>query len=76
MLFGNGLVGDYTFAAQLEEGAVFSTQCHLPPTPNVHYSACLMVRAPACLLPLGESLLHSTYQWDRTVMLCDLGRTD
>ena len=44
MLFGNGLVGDYTFAAQLVGNELFSTQCHLPPTPNVHYSACLMVR--------------------------------
>jgi hypothetical protein len=36
------LVQDYPFAARLAGGEIFSTMCHLPPTPNVHYSACLM----------------------------------
>lgn len=30
MIFGNGLVGDYPFAARLRSGEVFSTLCHLP----------------------------------------------
>ena len=42
-LFAGGLVGDYPFAAKLRGvDEPFSTMCHLPPTPNVHYSACLM----------------------------------
>ena len=45
MLFAGGLVGDYPFAARLKTSSkpsTLSTMCHLPPTPNVHYSACLM----------------------------------
>ena len=42
MLFGNGLVGDYPFAAKLASGEIFSTLCHLPAGSNVGYSAMLM----------------------------------
>ena len=38
MLFGNGLVGDYPFAAKLGSGEIFSTLCHFPAGSNVGYS--------------------------------------
>ena len=42
MMFGNGLVGDYAFAAKLHgEDEHFSTMVHLGGT-NIPYSACLM----------------------------------
>ena len=35
--------GDYPFAARLAgQSEPLSLMCYLPPTPNVHYSACLM----------------------------------
>jgi hypothetical protein len=43
MLLLNGLVGDFTFAARLKGRAEpLSTLFHLPPNPNVVYSAALM----------------------------------
>ena len=46
MLLMNGLVGDFTFAARLKgETEPLSTLFHLPPTPNVTYSAALMSKA-------------------------------
>lgn len=43
MLLMNGLVRDFTFAARLrKEKEPLSTLFHLPPTPNVQYSAVLM----------------------------------
>jgi hypothetical protein len=46
MLLLNGLVADFNFAAQLKgRNAPLSTLFHLPPTPNVQYSAELMGRA-------------------------------
>ena len=46
MLLMNGLVRDFTFAADLEgRKAPLSTLFHLPPTPNVQYSAELMGHA-------------------------------
>ncbi len=43
MLQMNGLVGDFTFAARLKGKAEpLSTLFHLPPNPNVVYSAALM----------------------------------
>ena len=46
MLLMNGLVGDFTFAAQLAgEPEPLSTLFYLPPNPNVVYSAALMSKA-------------------------------
>lgn len=43
MLLMNGLVGDFTFAAQLkDQSKPLSTLFYLPPVPNVYYSAILM----------------------------------
>ncbi len=44
LLMLNGALSDYTFAAELENGDVLSTQFFLPPTPNVTYSACLVAQ--------------------------------
>jgi hypothetical protein len=45
MLLLNGLVGDFTFAARLKgRPEPLSTLFHLPPNPNVTYSAILMSR--------------------------------
>ena len=57
MLFANNLVGDFLFAARdADDGSIFSTLCHLPPPPNVHYSACLMQCAEQ-LFVTGEPVL-------------------
>lgn len=46
MLLMNGLVGDFTFAAKLKgQAEPLSTLFHLPPEPNVTYSASLMANA-------------------------------
>lgn len=46
MLLMNGLVGDFTFAAQLKgQPEPLSTLFYLPPVPNVAYSAALMSKA-------------------------------
>jgi hypothetical protein len=46
MLLMNGLVGDFTFAARIKgEDKPLSTLFHLPPNPNVVYSAALMSKA-------------------------------
>jgi hypothetical protein len=46
MLLLNGLVQDFTFAARLKgEKEPLSTLFHLPPNPNVVYSAALMAKA-------------------------------
>lgn len=46
MLMLNGLVSDFTFAARLKgESEPLSTLFHLPPNPNVVYSAALMSKA-------------------------------
>jgi hypothetical protein len=51
MLLMNGLVGDFTFAARLKgKDELFSTLFHLPPNPNVVYSAALMARAEEMFL--------------------------
>ncbi|MBM4001842.1 MAG: hypothetical protein FJ295_00940 [Planctomycetes bacterium] len=42
LLMLNGAVQDYTFAAQVKNGPIISTQFFLPPQPNVTYSACLV----------------------------------
>ena len=44
LLMLNGALQDFTFAAQLAEGGIVSTQFFLPPTPNVTYSACLVAQ--------------------------------
>lgn len=64
MLLMNGLVGDFTFAARLkgQEGPL-STLFHLPPNPNVVYSASLMAKAEETFLtgkapcPIERTLL-------------------
>lgn len=66
MLLLNGLVEDFTFAAQLRgDAAPLSTLFHLPPNPNVVYSAPLMWRAEQMFLsgkaqyPAERTLLTS-----------------
>lgn len=51
MLLLNGLVDDFTFAARLKgQAELFSTMFHLPPQPNVVYSAALMSKAEEMFL--------------------------
>ena len=64
MLLMNGLVGDFTFAAKLKDRREpISTLFHLPPNPNVTYSAALMARAEEMFLtgkapfPIERTLL-------------------
>ena len=64
MLLMNGLVGDFTFAARLKgQSKPLSTLFHLPPTPNVVYSAALMSKAEETFLtgkspwPIERTLL-------------------
>jgi hypothetical protein len=64
MLIMNGLVGDFTFAAKLKNQAEpISTLFHLPPNPNVVYSASLMSKAEETFLtgkapyPIERTLL-------------------
>lgn len=66
MLQLNGLVKDFTFAAQLRgESQPLSTLFHLPPTPNVYYSAGLMAKAEEMFVtgqapyPVERTLLTS-----------------
>jgi hypothetical protein len=64
MLLVNGLVGDFTFAAQLRgQKEPLSTLFYLPPNPNVTYSAALMAKVEETFLtgrtpyPLERTLL-------------------
>jgi hypothetical protein len=64
MLLLNGLVGDFTFAAQIDGAAdPLSTLFYLPPVPNVAYSAPLMAHAEETFLqgkapyPIERTLL-------------------
>lgn len=64
MLLMNGLVSDFTFAAQLKDQAEpLSTLFYLPPNPNVAYSAALMSKAEETFLtgrapcPIERTLL-------------------
>ncbi|WP_166823151.1 hypothetical protein [Thalassoroseus pseudoceratinae] len=66
MLLMNGLVEDFTFAAKLKGSEQpISTLFHLPPTPNVVYSAGLMAHAETMFLtgkavyPVERTLLTS-----------------
>ncbi len=66
MLLMNGLVGDFTFAASLKgKPEPISTLFHLPPNPNVVYSAALMSKAEETILtgkspyPIERTLLTS-----------------
>jgi len=66
MLLLNGLVEDFTFAAKLRGEAVpLSTMFHLPPVPNVTYSAALMSQAEKMFVtgqapyPVERTLLTS-----------------
>ena len=66
MLQLNGLVQDFTFAAQLKgQNAPLSTLFYLPPNPNVAYSAALMSKAEEMFLtgrapyPVERTLLTS-----------------
>jgi len=64
MLLMNGLVGDFTFAARLKgQAEPLSTLFHLPPTPNVNYSAALMSKAEETFLT-GKS----PYPVERTLL--------
>jgi hypothetical protein len=64
MLLMNGLVNDFTFAARLKgQSQPVSTLFHLPPNPNVVYSAALMSKAEETFLtgkspcPIERTLL-------------------
>lgn len=64
MLLMNGLVGDFTFAARLKgKSEPLSTLFHLPPNPNVVYSAALMSKVEETFLtgrppyPIERTLL-------------------
>ena len=65
MLMLNGAVQDYTFAAELTDGDVVSTQFLLPAAPNATYSACLMskveemITAGIAPYPVERTLLVS-----------------
>ena len=66
MLLMNGLVGDFTFAAKLKnQDETLSTLFHLPPNPNVVYSASLMSKAEETFVnhkspyPIERTLLTS-----------------
>ena len=66
MLLMNGLVGDFTFAAKLKnQDEPLSTLFHLPPNPNVVYSAALMSKAEETFVnhkspyPIERTLLTS-----------------
>jgi hypothetical protein len=66
MLLLNGLVSDFTFAANLKgKEEPISTLFHLPPTPNVQYSAILMSKVEEMFLtgkppyPVERTLLTS-----------------
>ena len=51
LLMLNGAVGDFTFAARVRGLAdIQSTQFHLPPEPNVTYSACLVAKIEEMVL--------------------------
>ncbi|MGE3408575.1 MAG: hypothetical protein AB7I37_17285 [Pirellulales bacterium] len=66
MLLMNGLVDDFTFAARLKgQAEPLSTMFHLPPNPNVVYSAALMSNAEKMFMtgtapyPVERTLLTS-----------------
>lgn len=66
MLLMNGLVGDFNFAVRIKgQSEILSTMFHLPPTPNVVYSAALMSKAEEMFLtgkapyPAERTLLTS-----------------
>lgn len=67
LLMMNGLVQDFTVAARLKTPArgIVSTQMHLPPNPNVTYSAALMYHAERMFVtgktqyPIERTLLTS-----------------
>ena len=66
MLLMNGLVGDFTFAAKLKnQDETLSTLFHLPPNPNVVYSASLLSKAEETFVnhkspyPIERTLLTS-----------------
>jgi hypothetical protein len=66
ILLMNGLVGDFTFSAKLKnQDEPLSTLFHLPPNPNVVYSAALMSKAEETFVnhkspyPIERTLLTS-----------------
>ncbi len=68
MLMMNGLIGDFTFAAKLKgQAEPLSTLFHLPPNPNVVYSAALMSKAEETFLT-GKS----PYPIERTLLTTGL----
>ncbi|HEY3787618.1 MAG TPA: hypothetical protein VGL71_02130 [Urbifossiella sp.] len=68
MLLLNGLVQDFTFAARLKgKSDPLSTLFHLPPNPNVTYSAALMSKAEETFVTN-----HSPTPIDRTLLTSGL----
>lgn len=68
MLLMNGLVGDFNFAAKLKgQAEPLSTMFHLPPVPNVVYSAALMSKVEETFLTGRAS-----YPVERTLLTTGL----
>jgi hypothetical protein len=68
MLLMNGLVNDFTFAARRKgEPEPLSTLFHLPPNPNVVYSAALMSKAEETFLTV-----RAPYPIERTLLTTGL----
>ena len=62
--------GDYPFAARLAgQSEPLSLMCYLPPTPNVHYSACLMHCAEKLFTVRCRDFLQSFDHFDRLLLL-------
>jgi hypothetical protein len=71
MLMLNGLVGDFTFAARLKgEKNPLSVLFHLPPKPNVTYSAALMSKAEEMFVT-GKA----SYPIERTLLTSGINET-
>src|SRR5947207_15660751 len=68
MLLLNGLVGDFTFAARIKgQAEPLSTMFHLPPNPNVVYSAALMSKVEEMFLTV-----KAPYAVERTLLTSGL----
>ena len=62
--------GDYPFAARLAgQSEPLSLMCYLPPTPNVHYSACLMHCAEKLFTVRCRDFVQSFDHFDRLLLL-------
>jgi len=67
LLMLNGAVGDFNFAARVEDLGVQSTQFLLTPEPNVTYSACLIGKVEE-MFASGKA----PYPVERTLIVCGI----